>query len=195
MKPAEIADRLTLAQKFALVLASANERRPIRGKLWYQKEMFVLATALPDLADELGYEPSLKGAMSDTLQWHVDQLEAIGLIEQQQEGFLVSDRGSECALWVQSELDSDVLKRVEEIKSLLNDVPKDELLAFVYYMFPDTTVESEELPAIEGRRKELAVRLFAKGKVGLEKGAMVAGMSVPEFSAFLNRKGVSRYAE
>jgi len=68
MRPEEIAAKLTPIQVHTLLLAEADNRNPIRGKLWLQKEMFLVSRAVPELASELGYEPSLKGPMSEALE-------------------------------------------------------------------------------------------------------------------------------
>lgn len=194
MKLDEIHDKMSAVQRYALLLAESNNLEPVRGKLWFQKEMFLVSEGIAELADELGYEPSLKGPMSDALEWNVDQLEAVGLIERRGGAFALTEAGRECADLIKAEVDSSKLAAIAEMKGLLNDLPKDELLALVYYLHPDMTTESEELGALEPKRKDLAVRLFAKGKVGLEKGAVVADLPVQDFAKLLREKGVSRYS-
>ena len=38
-----IFENLTETQKFTLLLLSAKNSEPIKGKLWYQKELFLLS--------------------------------------------------------------------------------------------------------------------------------------------------------
>ena len=87
------------------------------------------------------------------------------------------------------------LKAIDEVKELLNDLPKEELLAFIYFLYPDMITESEELQDLLPKREELAVRLFQKGKVGLERGARIAGVDVPKFSSLVGKRGIARYAD
>ena len=195
MRPSELLDRLNLVQKSALLLAMAASGDPIRGKLWFQKEMFLLAKGLPDLSEELAYEPSLMGPLSDALDWNLDQLEAVGLIERSDSTFRLTDEGEEHARLASRKLDSSKVRIIEETKQLLNDLPKDELLAFIYFLYPEMTVESEELQGLLPRRRDLAAKLYARGKVGLERGATIADLGVQEFAALLRRKGIPRYSE
>ena len=195
MMPTDIHERLNSIQRYALLLARAKDREPIRGKLWFQKEMFLLSKGSPVLEGELEYEPSLMGAMSDALELNLDQLESIGLLDKSGSAFVLTDPGDQCVLKVIPELTTSELNRIEEVKGLLNDLSKDELLAFLYFIYPEMTEESEELAGLEPERRGLAVRLFKKGKVGLEKGAVVAGLSVQEFASLLRRRGVHRYSE
>ncbi len=195
MRPEEIAEKLTPVQTYSLLLANAGGCSPIRGKLWFQKEMFVLSRAIPELEPDLGYEASLKGPMSDALEWNVDQLVSVDLLHQDGPAYVISESGELCVKAASRELNPAVLKAVEEVKGLLNDLSRDELLAFVYFLYPDMISESEELETLLPKRKELAVRLFRKGKVGLERGAQVAGMAVPEFTSLIGKWGIARYAD
>jgi len=195
MRPEEIAAKLTPIQVHTLLLAEADNRNPIRGKLWLQKEMFLVSRAVPQLASELGYEPSLKGPMSEALEWNVDQLVSVDLLRHEGHAFALTDSGLACARAVSREIGSERRELIEEAKGLLNGLTKDELLGFVYFLYPDMVTESEELEELMPKRKDLAVRLFEKGKVGLERGAQVAGLDVQEFASFLGKQGISRYAD
>jgi len=84
MKPEEVAEKLTPIQTFSLLLARAGGGSQIRGKLWLQKEMFLLSRAIPQLGSELSYEASLKGPMSEALEWDVDQLVSVDLLHHEE---------------------------------------------------------------------------------------------------------------
>ncbi len=195
MTPDDLHRRLSLVQRYALLLVRANAREPIRGRLWLQKEMFLLSRGNADLAEEAEYEPSLMGGLSDVLDWHVDQLEVIGLLRTEKASYVLTGAGEDCAGKLAREIPDSDLRQIEEVKKLLNDLPKDELLAFLYFLYPEMTVESHELARLMPRRKELAVRLFKRGKVGLEKGAEIAGVPVQEFASLLRQAGILRYSE
>jgi len=195
MRPEKIAEKLTLAQTYSLLLAQAEGGGPIRGKLWLQKEMFLLSRAIPELESELSYEASLKGPMSEALEWDVDQLVSVDLLYREGSSYLLTSSGDVCAKVASREVRPGALKAIGEVKQLLNDLTKDELLAFIYFLYPDMTSESEELRDLLPKREELAVRLFEKGKVGLEKGARVAGVDVPKFASMLGKRGIARYAD
>ena len=46
LSPRHIAERLSPAQRLEICLVGANNFEPVRGKLWLQKEMFLLGKAL-----------------------------------------------------------------------------------------------------------------------------------------------------
>ncbi len=195
MRPEEIADKLTSVQTYSLLLAQAGGGDPIRGKLWLQKEMFLLSRAIPELEFELSYEASLKGPMSEALEWDVDQLVSVDLLHHEGSSYILTKSGDVCAKVASREVQPGALKAIDEVKRLLNDLSKDELLAFIYFLYPDMISESEELRGLLPKREELAVRLFEKGKVGLEKGAQIAGVDVPKFTSILGKRGIARYAD
>lgn len=195
MEPANLVPKLNPVQKYALLYAEAKARQPVRGKLWYQKGLFLLAQKSPDLANELAYEPSLMGPLSDSLDWNLDQLESVGMLVRTDSKYLTTRFGDECARLLRKEFDSSELAHMEEIKDLLNDLPRDELLALVYALYPLMTVESQELARILPKRKDLAVSLYGRGKVGLELGARIANLSVQEFASLLSERGLRKYAE
>jgi len=195
MKPDEIARRLTSVQRFAVLLAGANQASPIPGKLWLQKEMFLLSKSIPELWPDLGYEPALLGPFSDALEWAAEQLESVGLLKADESGFHLTVTGAECWDLLRKQTDDRTLARVSEMKELLNDLSKDEMLVFVYFNYPEMASESEEIGRLRPKRIDLALRLFAKGKVGLEKGAKVAGLDVRGFAALLRRRGTALHTE
>ena len=190
-----LAGRLGKSQRFALLLAYAGDEQPIRGKLHFQKEMFLVAKNVPDLADELGYEPALKGPMSEALEWNVDQLESVGLLKREAASYRLTNLGKMCAQEVAKEAGPHVVQLMTDMKEFLNDLSKDELLAVVYFLYPEMTVESEEIAGILPKRKSIALRLFVRGKLGLERAAVVAGIPPVEFVTFLKRQGVAVHSE
>ena len=195
MDPETLARRLSVPQRFTLLLVHARHGEPVRGKLHLQKEMFLVAKNVEELADELGFEPALKGPMSEALEWSVDQLESVGLLTRDEAAYRLTAQGEDCAELLAKETDSKTLLMIADMKELLNDLTKDELLAVVYFLYPEMSVESEELAGIVPKRKSIASRLFVKGKLGLEKAAMVAGLSPAEFRAYLRKQGNTPYSD
>ncbi len=195
MRAADINQKLNLVQKYALLIAAAKDEEPIRGNLWFQKEMYWLSKNVPELASDLGYEADLMGPMSEALDWNLDQLKSIGLLRGRDSQFVLTEPGRECAGLMLREFGEDLWSTISELKGLLNDLPKEELLAFTYFLNPDITLESKELEPLLPKRQEIAARLFHKGKVGLEKGALIAGVPIREFASYIRAKGIPLYSE
>src|SRR5205807_4731061 len=86
---------------------------------------------------------------------------------------------------------SDHEKRiVGGVKTLLNDMSQLELLGFIYTEYPETAVNSEKKAEVEAKRLEIAISLFQKGKVPLEKAAHVAKQPTDAFLRELRQRGV-----
>jgi uncharacterized protein YwgA len=191
-----IAQKLSPAQRLELSLVGVNNFDPIRGKLWLQKEMFLLWKALPQLKDHISYDPALMGPLSESVDWDLGQLESIGLVEESRGGGLsLSSDGRNVYSAIPGFIEPKCLVLASRVKSLLNDLSKDELLAFVYFRYPETATESRELEALLPRRVELAARLVQKGKVGLEGGAGIAGMMPQDFASLLKSRSISLLSE
>jgi hypothetical protein len=56
-----IFENLTETQKYTLLLLSANNFEPIKGKLWYQKELFLLSKNNEGLVEDADFEPDFMG--------------------------------------------------------------------------------------------------------------------------------------
>lgn len=195
MKAAELVPRLNPVQKYALLYASARDGEPVRGKLWYQKGIFLLMQKVPELTADLAYEPALMGPLSEALEWEIDQLEGLGLLDKMNSAFTPSEFGARSSEIIRDETSESDLEYIEEVKELLNDLPKDELLVLVYTLYPDMTVESKEVKRILPGRKRLAANLYGKKKVGLEMGARMADLTIQEFASYLANRGLRQYAE
>ena len=71
-----------------------------------------------------------------------------------------------------------VIQKIEEFKELLNDMTHDELLAFTYFSYPspeDLEKESIEYKHILTKRKQLALTLYQKKKISVQKAAQISG--------------------
>ena len=77
---AEKMHRLNTVGKFILLLAGAQQFRPIPDKMHLQKEMYLLQRMFPELGDEAGYEPRFAGPYSDAVDDEAGRLELAGLI-------------------------------------------------------------------------------------------------------------------
>ena len=56
----KIENYLTLTQKYSILLLHANHDEPITGKVWFQKELFLISENIQKLADETDFQEDLK---------------------------------------------------------------------------------------------------------------------------------------
>lgn len=182
---------LSPLQALILLLLDANKGEPVKGKVWLQKEMFLLVhnTGKDEIIQGAQFEPHHYGPYSETIDAELDILRMMGLIEINRR-ISLKPMGRRLASKLRKIVSPEFLELVEEIKGNLNDLSEDELLAYIYFTFPNMTTESRVLERIKRKREGLAVSLYRKGKVSLSKAAQIAGMSVRDFIELLRKRRI-----
>lgn len=185
-------DDLSLIQKITVILLGANYSKPVKGKLWFQKELFLIAQNIPELEEESEFEPDFIGPYSEIADEELDHLRIEGIVAKEKEK--LTPMGEVIKTRLEKQFPSDIKQFISEMKSFLNDLTKDELLGFIYYTYPKMRVESLEFERIAGIRKAIAFSLFRKGKVSLGKAAIIAGLSQEDLIEMLHTIGVKVYS-
>ena len=179
---------LSPVQAFMILLAGVRNRKHIKGKTWLQKEMFLIAknTKLKEMLD---FEPHLYGPYSETVDVELENLEVMGLLEEKG-NIQLTEEGRKYYKKISEKASRQILDLISEIKEELNDLSEDELLAYIYFSFPETTEEAVRLEKIMKNRVKLAIRLYKKGKVSIGKAADIADMDVKSFMDYLRSKEI-----
>lgn len=177
-------DQLNEVDRFILLLLRANNSKPIPGALWLQKEMYLLQNVFPNLAEETDYEPYLMGPHSEIVADEAEELGRSKLLKTEGGKFSLTPQGKNIADILAKKSEQKEINKIEEFKEFLNDLSKDELLAFVYFSYPlpkEIAKESVEYKGLLPKRKKLALALCAKGKISAQKAAEIAGMNLEDF--------------
>jgi predicted HTH domain antitoxin len=188
-----IEDDLSLTQKVSILLIGANSFQPVRGKLWFQKELFLIAQNIRELAEEADFESDFIGPYSEIADEELDQLKREGIVSK--EKVELTPLGRDVANRLQGQIPPTILKLISEMKRFLNNLTKEELLGFIYYSYPEMRIESVEFAEIDKNRVQIAISLFGKNKVSLGKAALIAGMSQDDFISELKATGIKVFAE
>jgi predicted HTH domain antitoxin len=189
-----IENHLTLTQKYIILLLSANNNEPIIGKVWFQKELFLISQNLPRLEEEAEFEGSLLGPFSENANAELDQLQIEDLAALDGK-IRLTPKGIEAADRLKLKASKETLELVSDMKSFINDLTEDEMLAYVYFSYPDMTLESIILERIRKKRVEIAVSLYRKRKVSIGKAAFIAGVSQEDFIRKAQESGISVFSE
>lgn len=184
---------LSVTQKIAILLLSANLFEPIRGKLWYQKQLFLVAKNIPHLEEETDFEEDLLGPYSEIADDELEQLQIEGIVDKRK--LRLTPFGRKLAKLLELKASKNLLQLVSDIKSFLNNLTKDELLGFMYFSYPEMRTESVEFERIKENRRLIAIRLYEKGKVSLGKAAEIAELSQEEFIETLREKGIPVFSK
>ena len=175
---------LNEVDKFILLLLGAKNKEPIPGPIHLQKEMFILSNLFPVLDDETDYEPYFLGPHSEIVAGEAEQLSMSGLINAVSGNIRLTKDGIEAYQKLMKNASENEIEKIEEFKDFLNDLTKDELLAFIYFSYP--SVEELEKESIEykdllPKRKKLAISLYKKEKLSAQKAAQIAGEDLEDF--------------
>ena len=187
-----VLDDLSEVKKNLLLLLSANSNEPVNGKLWYQKELFLVSKNNKELEVEANFEPYFWGAHSELVDTEMDELVQLGVVKKIGYKYFLTDIGKDIAKTVSEKSSKDEKELIEDVKDFLNSLSKDELLLFVYISYPDMCEDAVELKNLLPKRKEIAIRMYNNGKISIGKTSELAGVSVSEMIKELQKRKIYR---
>ncbi len=172
-----------LVQRYILALLASHDRVRIPGKLWLQKELFLISKLRVRLAEEAEFVPYLRGPYSEIADDALEDLKRVGLVDFNKYGgdIRLTPEGAKVAGELQRSLPPEVKTEVDDTKEFLNSVSEDELLVFTYFSYPAMVTGSVVKDRAAKVRVARAVSLYEKEKVSLEKAAELAGLSLAQF--------------
>ncbi|MCK9591647.1 MAG: UPF0175 family protein [Methanoregula sp.] len=164
-----------------LHLLHAGNNDPLSGKVAFQKEMFLIADYIEKIREQAEFIPHTFGPYSEAAENEMGNLRALGLVEEQGQEYQITGQGIEALDKIKSAFSTEELEAIEDFKKFLNDLTMDELLLFIYVSYPDFKEESAVYEKVIRKRIPLAITLYKKEKVSLEKAAFLAGLPVEKF--------------
>ena len=177
-------------KRISLLLLSVNNGEEINGKVRFMKELFLLSLNIPELAEEADFEADQYGPSSDEIINAWEELEQYDLISNENGKYSIAQNGLEIVDKL-NENSVDDLHLITDMKDLCNEITLNELLALVYFSYPEMTIESNVVHRIIGKREYYAMQLFRKEKISLSKASEIAGIPLLSFYKILKSKGIS----
>lgn len=174
-------------QKCMLLLLASNNFDPIKNSLFLQKEMFLVANNIDPIKVYANFKPHFMGPYSEVVKEEFDSLRLDHLVEPKDGKLVLTAQGKKISTRLQQEVSKKTLALVDQFKSLLDGLSDMELLALIYHSF-GMTEESLKLKEVRERKKELAISLYNKGKISLEKMAEIAGIKLEEAMKIMRRE-------
>ena len=186
----KILSKMDPVQAYIILVLGARNLEPVRGKIWLQKELFLIAQRIDKIRDLLGYEPYLLGPWSESVDVALEQLQSMGLIRINGK-IELTELGEKVYSIIRGKASEGTIKIIEQVKEDLNDLDEEGLLAYIYFLFPDEwSKESVKARELERKRTQLAIELYRKGKVSLGKATEIAKMNLHSFIELLKKKGI-----
>ena len=180
----EIIEQLNCVDIFILLLLGAKNSESIPSPIHLQKEMYLLQNLFPRLADETDYEPYLLGPYSEIVADEAEQLASSGLIRAESGKLELTSDGKKAFGILKKRSSKGMVEKIEDFKEFLNDLTRDELLAFTYFSYPsqdELERESIEYKDLLPKRRRLAMSMYLKDKISAQKAAQIAGEHLEDF--------------
>lgn len=164
-----------------LQLLHAGNNDPLKGKVAFQKEMFLIADYIDRIRDVAEFIPHTFGPYSEAAENEMGNLKSLGLVREEGREYRITPTGIVALGKMRPALSPDEIAAIADFKEFLNDLTQDELLLFVYVSHPEFTEESGVCEKVIRKRLPTAISLYKKGKVSLEKAAFLAGLPAEKF--------------
>jgi len=177
-------------EKHLLLLLYAGGK-PVKGDIWLQKELFLISRNVDELKEE--FDAYLLGPFSETVYEYKEQLKVSNYILQDREGSRLTEKGRQIASKLWEAISEEEKQMIADAKTFLNDLSRDELLVFIYSTFREFTDESIVREEIEKKKLPVAISLFRKHKVSLERASKIAEVALQEFASILKDRSIPAY--
>lgn len=179
-----------IVKKYSLLLLNAIDNEPIKGKTRFMKELFLISKNILELEEITDFEADNYGPSSDYVSNVLEDLEVVKLLNKINGRYMLTDSGKEIVDTIKKDISENEVDMIEDMKRLCNNLNTDEILALVYYTYPEMTIESLVKDKIESKREKIALSLLKKGKVSIGKASEIAGFPMNSFYKLLKEKKI-----
>jgi uncharacterized protein YwgA len=177
----EIVEDLNDLDLAILQLVHAGNDDPLKGKVAFQKEMFLIADYIEKIREQAEFIPHTFGPYSEAAETEMGNLKSLGLVMEKGHEYCLTPTGVAALGKAKSAFAPEELDAIADFKKFLNDLTEDEILLFTYVSYPEFKSESAVYERVIKKRIPVAVSLYNKGKVSLEKAAFLAGLPIEKF--------------
>ena len=184
----KLINSLNNEEKLLLYSIGALNNIPIRSKTKLQKLLFLFSNIYRDFQEPLEFEPHLLGPYSETIDYMLEDLMRLDLIDKRNRGYLLTSKGHE--IYAELKPDKEVMKVIEDFKEFLNNMSDDEVLTFIYVFYPKYIAESARWDELKKNRINIAVSLLKKQKISFNKAVEIADVNIDRFENLLLERKV-----
>lgn len=170
-----IKKNITDLEMLILALLCADNKEGIRGKLFLQKEVFLVVNFIKEMKSRANFIAHVYGPYSESGEYAMENLLSYNLVKRIRGAYVITQHEAELFEELKNRLSDENLEAIEDFKVFLNDLSQKELLVFIYSSFPEFTAESGIKAEVFKERVPVAISLYKKNKVSLEKAASLAG--------------------
>lgn len=161
--------------KLIIMLAHACGGSPVEGNVKLQKLVFMLSD-IDDNAEAMGFYPDMYGPYSDIVAGEVRYLSDLGILSIDGNKTGITDAGKSIAEQLAEE-DSDMFSTIAEYKEMFNDMSTNEVLTYVYLLYPSMATHSVVRDKLEPDMEKHVMSMLRKRKISSGKAATLLGKS------------------
>lgn len=177
-----------ISKQYMLLLFNALNEKPITNKINIMKMLYFISLNVPSLENEFNFEADNYGPSSDVVERNLESLNQENFLKEDKKGFQLNKLGKE---YLNSRnFDNIDHELIEDMKELFDGLTSDEVCALTYFTFPKTTSESVILDRIIKNRKKLALSLYKKNKISVEKASEIAGIPLIDMYQLLSKNNM-----
>lgn len=177
-----------ISKQYMLLLFNALNGKPIKNKINMMKMLYFISLNVPSLEIEFNFEADNYGPSSDVVERNLESLNQENFLKEDKKGFQLNKLGKE---YLNSRnFDNIDYDLIEDMKELFDGLTSDEVCALTYFTFPETTSESVILDKIIKNRKKLALNLYKKNKISVEKASEIAGIPLMDMYHLLSKNNM-----
>jgi predicted HTH domain antitoxin len=177
-----IAEDLSPLSVAILELLKVSDEKPVKGKVAFQKEMFLISNYIDKVSERAEFIPHFLGPYSEASEVSMDDLVSMGLVEKKEGNtYKITPLGVKVLSLKQDIFLPEEKESIADFKGFISNLTNDEILLFIYASYPDFTIESTEYRRIMKSRVKDSISIYKKGLISLEKAAFLAGLNIEKF--------------
>jgi len=170
----------TLLEFLIILILHADNETPIKGMTWLQKIVFILNRNIDEI--KAIFDGYYIGPYSEQVELIVNQFRSSEYLDiDKKKRICLTQKGRELASRIIPNISEERLCLIEQVKQFMNDMTKNELIAFIYSSFEEYTHKSDVLDVFFRTRERASFSLYKKGKVSIGKAAEIAGLNLSDF--------------
>ena len=173
-------------KSWQILYANANNE-PIKGRIKLQKIIFLLSDKIDEIKEQSSYDADY-GPYSEIVDEESQYLEQIGILTDIDGEIVITKAGKEIAKNLAKNENAEIISLLSEYKKFLNDLPVNELLAYIYSAYPNMTEESAKYAAIKQNMEKYIFSLIKKQKISSQRAAELLDKSQNYIIKKMNEK-------
>ena len=176
-------------RRYTLLLAGAGDKG-VRGHMMLQKMLYVLAKDVDDEGVVSTFRPHDHGPYSQQVADELDALARDGLVSHVPGKITLTSEGRAAARDAGSDLDETETAIVCECRRFFNGMTDEQLLLYMYQVYPDMAAKSRVHDDIVSRAEEIVMGMVKEEKISTGRAAEILKVSYHDVLDMRGRHGV-----